>query len=48
MMRGEFGPRCAEAFLGAWLAQAGTLERDAHAKFMPSAAEMRQYLEVHP
>lgn len=48
LMRDLLGSRCAEAFLGVWLAQAGMLEQAKHAKYVPPVAEMRQYLEAHP
>lgn len=48
LLRDQLGPRCAEAFLGVWIAHAGASERAAHAKYMPSVAEMREYLEAHP
>lgn len=44
LLRDRFGVRCAEAFLGAWLAKADSLPSAQHAKYTPKAAEMEAYL----
>lgn len=41
-----FGPRAAEAYLGAWL-QKADMPEGAHARYKPTRAEMRAYLEQH-
>lgn len=48
LLRDKFGDRCAEAFLGAWLAVANTMDQGAHAKYTPNVAEMTAYLAAHP
>lgn len=44
LLRGELGVRCAEAFLGAWLAKASSMDSPAHGKYTPTLAEMEMYL----
>ena len=48
MLADRFGPRCAEAFLGAWLAKGAALSGAEHKGFDPSLADMEEYLNNHP
>lgn len=46
LLKERLGERCAEAFLGAWLAKAGSMTEAEHRKYMPRLAEMQAYLET--
>lgn len=46
MFRDKRGVRCAEAFLGAWLANASSMGSPAHGKYTPTLAEMEEYLRT--
>lgn len=48
LMQDRLGPRCAEAFLGAWLLQADTMAGGHHAKYTPRVADMEAYIAAHP
>ena len=48
MLHKKYGARCAEAFLGAWLLKAESMEAKAHAKFAPKVSDMEAYLAAHP
>lgn len=48
LMRNQFGQRCAEAFLGAWLARAEDMPAAQHMSHAPNVAAMRAYLDAHP
>lgn len=48
LLRDRLGPRCAEAFLGAWLAKSDSLAKTAHTKYAPRIEDMRAYLAEHP
>lgn len=44
LLRDQLGPRCAEAFLGAWLQKAPGMSGHEHTRHAPSLDEMRAYL----
>jgi len=48
LLRDTLGPRCAEAYLGAWLQVAEDVSAAEHAKKRPSLAEQEAYLAAHP
>lgn len=48
LLRARLGARCAESFLGAWLAKAYTMGDREHGKYMPTVADMQHYLAEHP
>ena len=48
LMHDRFGARCAEAFLGAWLLKAESVDAGRHSRGNPSVAEMEAFLAAHP
>lgn len=48
LLRDTLGSRCAEAFLGAWLAKAHELDNAAHMRYAPDVSAMRSYLADRP
>lgn len=48
MLRDKYGQRCAEVFLGAWLARADDMTSAEHLRHTPDEAAMRAYLAAHP
>lgn len=48
LMKKKYGVRCAEAFLGAWLMKAESMDGKAHGKFAPTVSDMDEYLAAHP
>ena len=48
LLRDRLGPRCAEAFLGVWLARAHDMAVADHVRYVPDVDAMQQWLTENP